>query len=267
MKTLLTILFAFACSLLTAQNWKPPASMGMGDISATITESASLFTNQAGLSKTKNGAFLGGMERRYFWADVNLIGAGVVLPTRSGTFGLQLQHFGITDFKRQKIGLAYGRQLRQNIRLGGQLNYFRTAIPEYGSNNVFSFEIGVQADLTEELMIGTHVSNPMQTAYLEDEKWPTIFQVGLLYKVSKKAALALEMEKDIEFSTRIKSGILYKPVDKFEFRMGYSSNPSNFHLGISFLNNKKLELITAVKYDMSLGLSIGFGMRYSLREN
>ena len=91
MKTLLTIFFTVSLSLLFGQNWLPPQSIGMADIVSTMDGHAALFTNHAGLANVKGAAFMAGMENHYWWSDVNLVGMGMVLPTQSGTFGLQMR--------------------------------------------------------------------------------------------------------------------------------------------------------------------------------
>ena len=251
--------------LCTAQGWRGAYTSGFGNIAAVSASVYSMFNNQAGLADVKDKAVVGGGERRYVWAEVGLYGAGFALPTKSGTFGVGVSGFGIPAYKQQKIGLAYGRQLWQGIRLGGQLDYFRTAISEYGNRGVFSFEIGVQADLTKDLIIGTHIANPYPVEMVEGDNLPTVFQMGLLYKVSEKASFGMELEKDIDFPLRVKAGVAYRPVQKFEIRSGFSSDPSNFHFGLGCFFTKNMVIDMGTQYDLTLGLATSAAVRYLLK--
>ena len=262
MKNLLTLLFLFQLFVSQSQTLNNARSTGMGNLSTVFTDQNALFNNQAGLSDVTSPVVLAGIERRFWWGEVNLAGMGLALPTSSGTFGLTFQNFGFSEYSLQKTGLAYARNLWSSIRIGGQLDYIRVAIPDYGSQGALSFELGLQADLSKELVIATHVSHPYQVELLDGEKWPTIFQMGLLFKASPKAIIGLEVEKDIDFPLRLKCGVEYLPAEKLSIRTGYSSDPANFHFGLGFHAGDKLSIDLGNRYDLSLGLATCLGVGY-----
>ena len=235
--------------------------MSLGLLSTVFTDQNSIFNNQAGLASLNKPSVVAGLAHRVWWADVNLAGFGLAIPTASGTFGLSVQSFGFSDFHQQKIGVAYSRKLWQAFRLSGQIDYIHLAIPEYGNAGRFSFEIGMQADLSDKLLVGTHLTNPYQEEFVDGEKLMTIFKVGFLYKPSKIVAVGMELGKDIDFPMQLKCGVEYSAITNLTFRVGYSSDPSNFHFGAGFIINEKLMIDVGNQYDLSLGLatSVSFG--------
>ena len=73
---------------------------------------------------------------------------------------------------------------------------------------------------------------------------------------------AIELEKDIDFPLRIRYGLEYQIKDKLYLRIGYSSRPSNFHLGFGIYINDQLMIDVGNKYDQTLGLTPSASIGY-----
>ena len=269
-KHIFTFLFAFiSMSSLIAQNGTPNVAgargLAMGDASVTFRDINSAFSNQAGL------AFLDGMsftvfgEQRFLLAEIGSYSAALAYPTNSGTFGLVLNYFGYENYNEQKIGLAYARKLFEGVAIGAQVDYLGTRIPEYGSAGKVTFEVGVQADLLENFIVGAHIFSPIRTQLTDDEidVIPTQLNVGIAYLPVEKVTLIIELEKDFDYTASFKGGIEYQLVDELSLRVGVGTNPTQNGFGIG-IHLGKLDIDIAAAYHQLLGFTPGASVSYDL---
>ncbi len=187
------ISFLFLPITLTAGNEHLPVgarSAGMAHSSVTLNDHWSLFHNQAGLGRLKEISAGVYYENRFLVNSLSTGSLAIAMPTQSGTFGLSVYTFGLSNYRESKLGLAYGRMLGEKISAGLQLNYLSTLLPEaYGKYNGFTAELGLQALLTDKIILGAHIYN-VSRAKLTDknglEYVPTVIRIGMMYKVSTK---------------------------------------------------------------------------------
>ncbi len=253
---------------LTAQNSSAPMSgargLAMGDAAATFSDIHSIFSNQAGIAFMEGLGFSVGAERRFLTSEINSIIGGFAYPTNAGTFGLSLNYFGFSGYNEQKIGIAYARKLSKKISIGAQLDYLGYSIPDYGSKSLFTFELGVQAQLIENLTIGAHIFNPIRQEVVPDEKVPTIFRLGAGYSPGKNLTITGEFEKDIDFDMVFKAGVEYFLIDILCLRAGVSTNPllNSFGLGLKLKNGLMIDLASSYHYDLGFtpAISVSFEM-------
>ncbi|MBI5914718.1 MAG: hypothetical protein HY842_05030 [Bacteroidetes bacterium] len=244
----------------------PASGAGMGNATVAMRNPASIFTNQAGLAGLQHLALTATAERRFLLSELQSASVGAVLPTRSGTFGISAQTFGFEGFLQQKIGLACARKLWESLFAGVQFDYFQTRIPEYGSKNTVTFEAGIQAVIAKGLVIGAHVFNPAPIELADGENLPAIFRLGLAWQASEKVTLATEIEKDIDFPYRWKSGLEYRPGSSIFLRTGFATDPSTFHLGVGFAFGNGLQADMASSFHQTLGLTPSAGVVYQKRK-
>lgn len=263
MKRFLACLIILFSLLAKSKGQSTSKALSLGGISTVLLDRNNLFLNPAGLASLENIEILAVTEQYYLLDGINKSGVGVVLPIGFGAFGMTVANFGFSEFKQQKLGLTYARKLMDKISIGAQFNYFQTRIPEYGSAGKISFEIGLQANLTKDLIIGTYILNPQENENTSVAELPTIFRAGISYLVSKKIMTAIELEKDIDFPLRIKYGVEYKLKEKFILRTGFSSRPANFHLGFGIQFNNHLIIDIGNIYDQTLGLTPAASIGYS----
>lgn len=264
MKTYFTLAVFLLVANAHAQVFTQGAkSAAMGNVGAIFKDEQSLLGNQAGLGAMENFAVLVAAQRRFMLSELDAVAAGVALPTRSGTFGLLVQNFGYSEFRQQKIGLAYGRRLFENFYAGASFDYFQTRIPEYGSKGAVSVQIGLQAQLSKQLLLGAHVANPGKVEIAEGDRLPTIFNLGLAWTPSPKTSLAIEVEKDIDFPLRAKGGIEYQAAKPLYLRLGVASNPTTAHFGLGILIKESIKVDVASSYHQVLGFSPSVGVGYA----
>ena len=185
MKKLIILYPIFFSFSLFAQNGPinplSSRSNSIANASVAFSDINSLFNNQAGLAGLKNISFLiSGQETfRNPYSDNG--GGGFAIPISSGTFGLNFHYFGADDIKQNKIGLAYARKLFETLSVGIQFDMLSTQIPLNEKSNLFTFEIGLQYKLIENLLLGIHLYNPAKLEIVEGEFLPTILRLGTTY--------------------------------------------------------------------------------------
>ena len=242
-------------------------SAGMAHSSVTLNDHWSLFHNQAGLGRLKEisaGIFY---ENRFLINSLNSGAAVFAMPVKSGTFGLSMYSFGLTNYRESKFGLAYGRMLGEKISAGLQLNYLSTVLPEaYGKFNGFTAELGIQALLTEKIILGAHVYNISRSKLTDKngtEYVPSAIRAGLMYKVSEKVFISSEFQKDIDHPIIFRAGAEYMPDKRFFLRMGIATNPGNYSFGFGY-KVKNLSADIAASYHQILGFTPQLGFNWGI---
>ncbi len=266
-KTILYFFFIMTCFALNAQNHTPSAAgasgLAMGNIRTVSNDINSIFGNQAGLAHLEDLNFTAFGENRFFLADVNQFSAGVGLPTSAGNFGLALQYFGFEGYNEQKIGVAYARKLAQRFSIGAQVDYLNLRIPDYGNQGAITFEIGFQAQINEQLTLGTHIFSPIAIEWTTADVVPTIFAIGASYRPTPKLVLLAEVEKDFEYPLDVKFGLEYQVIEVLSLRLGVNTYPFQNSFGIG-LRMKQLRIDVASVYHRVLGVTTGFSVSYAL---
>ena len=254
------ILIGFCFSAFGQMGTVTPVGAGMGHATVALQSPVSLFSNQAGLVGLKKLAVVAAAEQRFLLSELQSVAVGAALPTRSGTFGLMAQSFGYEEFRQQKIGLSYARKLFSALAVGAQFDYFQTRIPEYGSRGTLSFEAGLQANISKNLLVGAHIFSPAQVELAEGENLPTILRLGIAWHVSEQLAVASEVEKHLDFPFRWKTGLSYQPVQSLYLRAGYASEPSMLYFGVGFAFGNGLQADMAGSFHQNLGFTPSAGI-------
>lgn len=242
-------------------------SVGLGHASVNLQDIWSAHHNQAGLASLQN---IGGgiyYESRFTMKELSLKGGVVALPFEFGTFGVSVTSFGYKLYSESKVGLAYAMKLGENVRMGVQFNYHRTQIAEgYGNANHFTGELGVQADVTDELSIGAHVYNPTLTSQAEynDERIPTTIRLGAQYQFNDKFFLSVEGHQNIYDKAGFRAGLEYQVIEQLYLRGGVSTNPTMASFGFGVKLKKKFFIDVASSYHATLGFSPQVSLSYNM---
>jgi hypothetical protein len=240
---------------------------GMGNAFIATTDLWSVYHNQAGLTGIKELQAGMALENRFLVKELSVKSLALATPIEStgGTFGFSVSHFGFSLYSETKAGIAYAQRLSEKVSAGIQMNYFNTYIGEgNGNRGNVTAEAGVQAEITEGLTLGAHISNPFRAklANYNNERISTIMRLGLNYIVSDKVIITAEVFKDSNFNPRIRSGIEYHVIEQFYLRAGIGTNPSLNAFGFG-LNLKNLKIDFATSMHSALGYTPSFSMNYS----
>ncbi|MGE0562366.1 MAG: hypothetical protein AB7O47_11145 [Flavobacteriales bacterium] len=266
-KKLIAIFFLIITAVTYATNGNDvigARATSLGGFSTTLSDLWSTNNNQGGLgfvNELSAGIYY---ENRFMLKETSYKAGAFVLPLKTGTFGFNITSFGYSAYSENKAGLSYGIKLSEKVAIGVQLNYLNHRLSaDYGQLNTFTAAIGVVAPLTKELTVGVHVYNPNRTKLAEynNERVPTIMKLGLDYKFSEKVFLAVEAEKDINFSPVVKVGVEYHAVEMLYLRGGISTNPtlSSFGFGLKF---PQFKLDFSSSFHQTLGLTPSISLIY-----
>lgn len=265
-------LFYFIFSILSViggnENYPVGARYSaMGNCGVMTPSLWSTSHNQAGLAYIKASEIGLHYENKFLIPELGLSSLAFALPTKkTGTFGLNYNHFGYSKYNENKIGLSYARMFGGSFSAGVQIDYFQTHIDEeYGNKGVPVAEIGILSQPVKGLYIGVHafnISKAKMDSY-SNERIPTIFKLGLGYAFSEKALVCIETEKYIDQKAIFKGGIEYQLLVNLYLRTGIITNPVQNTFGIGY-KMKKFKADIAFATHPVLGLSSQISISYAL---
>lgn len=238
----------------------------MSSSGVTSSDMWSVLNNQAGLGflrKPSAGFFI---ENRFLMKELSFKSAGIAIPVSSGTFGLGVSHFGYSAYSEIKAGLGFGKTLGENFSAGVRIDYLYTRIGDvYGKSSSITFEAGILANLSEKLILGAHVFNPVKTKLSENsnEIIPLVFNIGVLYMMSDQISITAEIEKSSGIKTVFRTGFEYQPAKAFFIRGGLSTRYGMYSFGAGIVwNCFKIDFSSS--YHQTLGFSPQFSLIYEL---
>lgn len=213
------------------------------------TDAFSFTTNQAALAFSNS--LMAGMysERRFLLADLAQFSIAGVLPTKSGSFGFSINHFGGSVYHETIAGLAYGRKLGETVAAGVRFSYYLENAGAYGVASTVSAEAGLLVQLTEQVQAGVQVANPAGKSFgkKRTEKLPTLYSMGFGYEASEQFYITALIEKKESMPVAVTSGFQYHPAKRLFFRAGIVSGPAEFYFGGGFLlNGFRMDAIASV---------------------
>ena len=234
----------------------------MGNTGVSIVDIWSVFNNQAGLAYLDYPSIGLHHENRFISPDLSFSALGFVYPVKPGTFGLSVKRLGFTEFSQTKAGLAYGMKLAPRFSAGVQINMHNiNASGVYGQTSAFSVEAGLHYTPSKNLSVGVHVVNPSRSKIYDDERIPTIFNLGIAYKLGEKVILTGAAEKNLDVDPNFKAGLEYSPINNLFFRTGFSTNPSLLSFGLGY-NYRGLQFDFAFSKHQYLGYTPQVSLSY-----
>ena len=226
------------------------------DLFSTTGNKAAL----AQIASVTTGVF---SERKFMLNELNLFSAAFALPTQSGNFGLELQHFGNSGYGEMQAGIAYGRKLSDYVDIGAQFNYYTMRISGYGNAAAVNFALGAIFHFTDQLHGGINVYNPTSSKLgkYEEERIPALYSVGLGYDASENFFVSTSIEKEENEDLNVIASLQYKFADRFLARGGIASASSVFFFGVGFsLQSFRVDATASVH--PQLGITPGLMLIY-----
>ncbi len=239
-------------------------SAAMGHASVALGDLWSAFNNQAGLARVENISAGAYYETRYMLKELGYKAGAVVYPGKMGVIALSFNHFGYSAYNESKIGLAYAKGFGKHLSFGLQLDYQMARLAEsYGNRNFVTFEAGMQANITSQLVLGAHIYNPISAKLSEynDERAPVIFRLGAAYNLTPDILITSEVEKDINLKANIRAGLEYRLIPLIHLRAGISTNPGSNSFGVGIFTGDFVIDVSA-SYHHVLGFSPQASLQY-----
>jgi hypothetical protein len=229
---------------------------------AALTDSWSLFYNQAGLGFVEYPWVGVHHENRFITPGLNFSAIGAILPVWIGSLGVSVKHLGFSQFGQTKFGLAYGMKLAPTLSAGVQLSAHHVFLAgEYGSALVLSAEAGIIYSPTDRINVGFHIVNPTRSKLLEEQRIPTLLNIGVAYQISEMVLVTSGVEKSIDDPFSFKAGVEFMPIKNLAFRTGMASNPSLISFGVGY-QVASLQIDMAFTRHEILGYTPHFSIAY-----
>lgn len=237
----------------------------MGGLSIGLFDASSTHNNPAEILR------LEGPNAQVFWKNsfsvegINRYNLLFSLPLGNDAFGLDASYFGYENYSEQRLGINYARKLGEPIGVALQLDFQSLDLGEFGSSSIFTFDLSVYYEVLDNLIIGAHIYNPLQSSYGlslgGSEQSSGQMDLGLSYRISEKVLVGAGFEKDVDHNGRFKGGIEYGIIPVLDLRLGFSSQPDMPTFGFG-LNLKDFEIDFSAEVHQPLGISPSFSIGY-----
>ena len=241
-------------------------AQGMGNASACLSDAWAITQNIAGLAGVKQPSAAFSCHTIPSFKPFNRLAAVVVTPVRSGAAGLSAFRFGDDLYNEHLFSLGAANTFGL-ASLGFKINYIQYRAQGLETRTALSVSFGGIAQLTPQLLFGAHIANLNQPVIHSDtgERIPTSLYAGLSFRPSDKLILSTEIEKDLQHSATVKSGMEYRFYKKVSFRTGFNLHPEAAFFGVGF-QKRKLELDYSLQLSHTTGFSHQATVLYKLKE-
>ena len=266
----LMTIFIFSLQFSFGQGWLPMGSRShaLGNASVAIDDIWAYHHNPANLVSVKKLGLGLSYENRFLLKELQSQGFVVALPLKVGVISFGLQSFGFKNFRTNRLGLGYSMKLAEFLSCGVQLNYHQVRLTDaYGRKDALTAELGLRANITDNWKVAFSVFNLTRTKISEfgEDRLSTLMRLGTQYTFSEKVMLVAELEKNIEFPVRFKTGIEYSPIRKLFLRGGFATQPLEISAGLGYRFKEQFQLDLGSAYHQILGWSPNFSFTYLMK--
>ena len=215
------------------------------------TECWSPFHNQASLAY--NNTFAAGVsfESRFLMQDMSTRTIALVIPGRPAPLGIISSWYGNSQYSVISAGLGSAVILTDGLSLGVQADIITEhSAGRYKDLVHVTFETGVLARITPNLMFGAHVFNPLSGL----NSLQSSLQSGITWTPDRSLRLAVEAVKSTDEPLSLHTGMAWIIPKAVTLRAGYSSAPSSFAFGIGFTTGR-VTADTGFVYNTETGMT------------
>lgn len=237
-KYLLAVLLLGISGVFThihAQTSMGATSVAMGQTGVAIPNSSwSLFSNAAMMPTDENRVSFYGF--RYVGiAEITDMAANLTTQTNWGTVGAGIHRYGFNLFNENRFLLAYKNSL-DRFHYGASVSYthiFQGG--DYGAAGAIGFDLGLAAEITDDLWFGARATNLNQPSYGDtDEELPRELATGLSYMLTPEALITAEIVKDVMFPLSFRSGVQFEVIQSLFIRAGITTQPETYSFGFGY---------------------------------
>lgn len=249
---------------LKAQTSLGATSVAMGQTGVAIPDANwSIFSNVALMQTDKNQVSFYGF--RYVGiAEITDMAANLTTQTNFGTVGVGVHRYGFNLFNENRFLLAYKNNL-DRFHYGASVSYthiFQGG--DYGVAGAFGVDLGLAAEITEDLWFGARATNLNQPSYGDtDEELARELATGLSYMLTPEALITAEIVKDVLFPLSFRSGVQFEIIQSLFIRAGITTKPETYSFGFGY-ESSRWDVNFALQQHNPLGLSpaLDLGVRF-----
>jgi len=240
---------------------------GLAGAAVSLKGFWAVHNNQAGMAEYNSLAFGISYENRFLIKELGTKYTALIVPVKQSVLGFSLSYFGFNLYNEKKVGLAFARKFGNRFSVGLQLDYIGVRIGnEYSKKDLFTFEAGIQADLSKEITLGFHIFNPPHIKLSDQykERLPATVKFGITYSFSKKVISVIETEKSSGTDPRFRVGIEYNATKTISFRTGIAVNPfiNCFGAGLRF---GRFVVDIGSSYQSAIGITTQLSIIYEFK--
>ncbi|NQX91772.1 MAG: hypothetical protein HRT74_06550 [Flavobacteriales bacterium] len=221
----------------------------------TLGDHWSSMQNQAGMVDVDGFAAGVFSFNRFGLSELTTIGASGVYGTGKMAYGLSIESYGFSAWRRTMVGGAIAMKLSEDFDVGVQLGYHQIQLGGiYGSSSTITGAVGFRYRLRDDIVLAAHIFNPTrsQLADFNDERIPTLLRSGLEWKVSTQVSTILEVRKAINDPLGVNFAVEYEPLEHLFIRGGAGTKPDMFSFGLGYRVGV-MRIDVASSYHQTLG--------------
>lgn len=241
-------------------------SQGMGNTKVFLPDAWTYFNNIGTLDRIDETEISAGYDYRFGISELSSVDLALAWKRDFGTIGVGVSRFGGQLFNQQLFGAGFSNTLGI-VSLGAKIDWFQTTIEGFGTGNAFLFSLGGVAELGPRFFLGANFSNLNRAKLSQnnEQRLPTVVQMGISYIPTESVRILAELEKDVELDPIVKAGIEYKLNDWILLRTGISSNPARIGFGLG-LRKDRFGFDYAYGQNSALGRTHHFSLVLKLGE-
>lgn len=237
-------------------------ALGMGQASMASDQYVwAIFANPAMMNYESISIGFYGL-RNYGFSELTDMAAVATLPTKFGLVGFGFHRYGDNLFNEMRARLAYKNTWQLlHFSVAGNYNYISFG-GTYGSGYAIGIDVGIGAELTEELWIGarsTNINKPEYQSILEE--LPRDIIIGFAYQFNDLALFAFDVAKDVRFPVSYRGGLEVNIFQGLTGRFGVATEPLSYSGGFGY-GLDLWEINFAVQKHELLGFSPGLDLTF-----
>lgn len=235
-------------------------SEALGRTVSVLKKEAVLFGNPANQVGATNKLITLGAQTRFLLTDAQLLHIGSAWSNEKQGFGVTAQYLGNQYIKTYNIQTQYSRKLLEKLNAGIRLKGSQLNADTYGNRFKFDADLGLSTQFDSKLSFGALIQNLMSFKAAEQEQNNTSIRLGVSYAPSKKVAMNLEVQQDLNHSLGVNASVEYLPSANLQFQIGVRSNTLSPSFGVGYIANQRFFLQSFAAYHPQLGLSTGLNL-------
>lgn len=266
-KTTPVLLFVllYTTSLLAQPVVQPigATANALGGASLTSTNAFSSFNNPAAMANATTNQFAIYNSIPFTIKNLATVGVGSTLNSKFATFGVGILQYGYHAFNHQRFTFSAAKKLSNTLNIGIGLTALNTHVAEQDATFIIVGEFGINYKLNEKINLAAYVFNPTrQNDFTYNQQGPSLVRSGLNYCINKQLTTFLELEKQNEFETIYRVGIMHEVHENVFIKGGYQSWPASFTGGLT-LPYKNFTFGFVTQTHQVLGITPSFTLQYN----
>jgi hypothetical protein len=235
----------------------------LGGASLMSTNAFSTFNNPATMANAATNQFAIYNSIPFTIKNLATVGVGSTLNSKFATFGIGVLQYGYHAFNHQRFTFSAAKKLSNTLNIGIGLTALITNVLEQDATFVILGELGVNYKLNEQINLAAYIFNPTrQNDFTYNQQGPSLVRSGLNYSINKQLTTFFELEKQNQFETIYRVGIMYELRDNVFLKGGYQSWPASFTGGLT-LPYKNFMFGFATQTHQVLGITPSITMQYN----